>query len=196
MGSYRRSDELRLARIARTHDGHVATSGSTLRPRSRQARILEHILQSQHILQSTSVACIPVVAGGTSRDSERPRTLNVGQARMTYIEQAIKEAVDHGYEPNVERYPEMEGISPLQIAVAMQADVFIDPAFWKALGRKRGWTTDDDFKYWQKSVAEWKEKYWKNFWHRFIDHLAADKDAESFFKELDSKAQERPDSHH
>jgi hypothetical protein len=67
---------------------------------------------------------------------------------MTYVEQAIKEAVDHGYEPNVERYPEMEGISPLQIAVAMQADVFIDPAFWKALGRKRGWTTDDDFKYW------------------------------------------------
>ena len=48
----------------------------------------------------------------------------------------------------------------------------------------------------QKSVAEWKEKYWKNFWHRFIDHLAADKDAESFFKELDSKAQERPDSQH
>lgn len=36
----------------------------------------------------------------------------------------------------------------------------------------------------------------ENFWHRFIDHLAADKDAESFFKELDSKAQERPDSHH
>jgi hypothetical protein len=26
--------------------------------------------------------------------------------------------------------------------------------------------------------------------------LAADKDAESFFRELDSKAQERPDSHH
>ena len=77
---------------------------------------------------------------------------------MTYIEQAIKEAVDHGYEPNVERYPEMEGISPLQIAIAMQADVFIDPAFWKALGKKRGWTTDDDFKYWQKSVAEWEDK--------------------------------------
>ena len=116
---------------------------------------------------------------------------------MTYIEQAIKEAVDHGYQPNVERYPEMEGISPLQIAVAMQADVFIDPAFWKALGKKRGWTTDDDFKYWQKSVAEWEDKYWKKFWHRFIDHLAEDKDAESFFKALDSPPrQQRPDSHH
>ena len=124
----------------------------------------------------------------------RPRT--VGQARMTYIEQAIKEAVDHGYQPNVERYPEMEGISPLQIAIAMQADVFIDPAFWKALGKKRGWTTDDDFKYWQKSVAEWEDKYWKKFWHRFIDHLAEDKDAESFFKALDSPPRQRPDSHH
>jgi hypothetical protein len=90
----------------------------------------------------------------------------------------------------------MEGISPLQIAMAMQADVFIDPAFWKALGKKRGWTTDDDFKYWQKSVVEWEEKYWKKFWHRFIDHLAEGKDAESFFQSLDSKARERPDSHH
>ena len=107
---------------------------------------------------------------------------------MTYVEQAIKEAVDHGYQPNVERYPEMEGISPLQIAIAMQADVFIDPAFWKALGKKRGWTTDDDFKYWQKSVAEWEDKYWKKFWHRFIDHLAEDKDAESFFKALEFAA--------
>ena len=115
---------------------------------------------------------------------------------MTYIEQAIKEAVDHGYQPNVERYPEMEGISPLQIAIAMQADVFIDPASWKALGKKRGWTTDDDFKYWQKSVAEWEDKYWKKFWHRFIDHLAEDKDAESFFKALDSPPRQRPDSHH
>ena len=115
---------------------------------------------------------------------------------MTYIEQAIKEAVDQGYQPNVERYPEMEGISPLQIAMAMQADVFIDPAFWKALGKQRGWTTDDDFKYWQKSVVEWEEKYWKKFWHRFIDHLADGKDAESFFQSLESKARERPDSHH
>src|ERR1044072_5183491 len=102
---------------------------------------------------------------------------------MTYIEQSIKEAGDQGYQPNVERYPEMEGISPLQIAMAMQADVFIDPAFWKALGKKRGWTTDNDFKYWQKSVVEWEEKYWKKFWHRFIDHLAEGKDAESFFQE-------------
>jgi hypothetical protein len=138
-----------------------------------------------------------VDGGGPSHEcgtAPEPRT--VGQARMTYIEQAIKEAVDQGYQPNVERYPEMEGVSPLQIALAMQADVFIDPAFWRALGKKRGWTTDDDFKYWQKSVAEWEEKYWKKFWHRFIDHLAADRDAESFFQSLDSKARERPDSHH
>jgi len=120
----------------------------------------------------------------------------IGQVRMSSIEQAIKEAVDQGYQPNVERYPEMEWISPLQIAMAMQADVFIDPAFWKALGKKRGWTTDDDFKYWQKSVVEWEEKYWKKFWHRFIDHLAEGKDAESFFQSLDSKSRERPDSHH
>jgi hypothetical protein len=107
---------------------------------------------------------------------------------MTHIEQAIKDAVERGYEPQVERYPEMAGISSLQIATAMQADVFIDPAFWKALGKARGWTTDADYKYWQKSVAEWEAMYWKKFWHRFIDHLADGKDAESFFEQLTKSA--------
>jgi hypothetical protein len=55
---------------------------------------------------------------------------------------------------------------------------------------------DDDFKYWQKLVVEWEEKYWKKFWHRFIGHLAEGKDAESFFQTLDSQPRERPDSHH
>jgi ABC-type nitrate/sulfonate/bicarbonate transport system substrate-binding protein len=32
--------------------------------------------------------------------------------------------------------------------------------------------------------------------YRFIDHLAEDKDAESFFKALDSPPRPRPDSHH
>jgi len=103
---------------------------------------------------------------------------------MTHIEQAIKEAVEQGYEPKLERFPEIVDVPVMQIAAAMQADVFIDPDFWQALGRARGWTTDQDFKYWQKSIAEWKAKYWKTFWHRFIDHLAEGKDAESFFQSL------------
>jgi hypothetical protein len=44
--------------------------------------------------------------------------------------------------------------------------------------------------------VEWEEKYWKKFWHRFIDHLAEGKDAESFFQALDAQPRERPDSHH
>jgi hypothetical protein len=54
------------------HDGHVATSGSTLRPRSRQALILEDILQSKHILQSTLVAFIPGCRGNVTASGPEP----------------------------------------------------------------------------------------------------------------------------
>ena len=103
---------------------------------------------------------------------------------MSHVETAIKEAVDHGYAPKLEQYPEMVGYSIVQIAAAMTGDVFIDPAFWRSLGKARGWTTDDDFKHWQGTIAEWKAKYWKTYWHNFIDHLADGKDAESFFAGL------------
>ena len=105
-------------------------------------------------------------------------------APMSYIETAIKEAVDHGFAPKLEQYPEMVGYSIVQIAAAMTGDVFIDPAFWRSLGKARGWTTDEDFKHWQGTIAEWKAKYWKTHWHNFIDHLADGKDAESFFARL------------
>ena len=114
---------------------------------------------------------------------------------MTYIEQAIKEAVDQGYQPNVERYPEIKGISRLQIAMAMQADVFIDPAFWKAL-EQAGLDHGQRLQILAEVGRGMGRKVRKKFWHRFIDHLAEDKDAESFFQALDSKARERPDSHH
>ncbi len=48
-----------------------------------------------------------------------------------------------------------------------------DPDFWKALGKARGW---------QDAGA------WRFHWHRFIDHLADEKYAESFFKDLCGKA--------
>jgi hypothetical protein len=103
---------------------------------------------------------------------------------MTYIESAIKEAVDHGFQPRLEHYPEAVGFSIVQIAAAMTGDVFIDPEFWRSLGKARRWTTDEDFKHWQGTIAEWKSKYWKTYWHGFIDHLADGKDAESFFAGL------------
>jgi hypothetical protein len=103
------------------------------------------------------------------------------------IEAAIQEAVDHGFQPSLEAFPEMEHFSLVQIAAAMTGDVFIDPAFWRALGKARRWTTDEDFKRWQGSVAEWNAQYWKTHWHALIDHLADGRDAESFFAGLPGK---------
>jgi hypothetical protein len=106
---------------------------------------------------------------------------------MTHIEQAIADALAQGYVPALEQIPEAARFSVLQIAVAMKSDVFLDPAFWQALRRARGWTTDEDGKYWKDTIAEWKANYWKTHWHNFIDHLAAGKDAESFFAAVPAK---------
>ena len=103
---------------------------------------------------------------------------------MTHIEQAITDAIAQGYEAKIEKIPEAEGFSTVQIAVAMKSDVFLDPAFWQALGRARKWTIDEDFKHWQGTVAEWKARFWKTHWHNFIDHLAIGRDAEGFFGQL------------
>ena len=52
--------------------------------------------------------------------------------------------------------------------------VFLDPLFWQSLGKAMGWWGEN---------ANGKPQ-WVNKWHRFIDHLAEGKDAESFFESL------------
>lgn len=54
---------------------------------------------------------------------------------------------------------------------ACDSSIFIDPAFWQALGKARGWIAPPS-----------GQAYF--YQHRFIDHLAGGKDAESFFAEL------------
>jgi hypothetical protein len=52
----------------------------------------------------------------------------------------------------------------------MQVDaIFLDPEFWRALGRTLGWH---------------HERVWKGYWQGFIDHLAQSKTPESFFATL------------
>jgi hypothetical protein len=45
-------------------------------------------------------------------------------------------------------------------------DFFLDPAFWRALGRTRGWQ---------------HERVWRGQWQRFIAHLAHGNTPASFF---------------
>jgi hypothetical protein len=90
---------------------------------------------------------------------------------MTHIEQAIKEAVAKG------------GYDDSRIDLGIQCEdaydhYLLDPIFWRALGRAKGWGTGP---LWEnnKPVPVWKLE-----WHRFIDHLAEGGYAETFFAGL------------
>jgi hypothetical protein len=104
---------------------------------------------------------------------------------MTHIEQAIKEAVDKGgFEARkldyLLSYSALKGTGTEYIA--MKNTVLLDPFFWQALGKARGWS---ELKMPNRSpIGQYEEGSWFSHWHRFIDHLAEGKDAESFFKDL------------
>lgn len=118
---------------------------------------------------------------------------------MKYLEQAIKDAVEEGgWKPKWPRCVPLEHFKLRQVnpssftfgvpkhhgswtlanehkIIIEMAVVFLDPTFWQALGKARGWRKD-----WPTEGSP----DWLFHWHRFIDHLAEGKDAESFFESL------------
>lgn len=109
---------------------------------------------------------------------------------MTYIEQAIKEAVEKGGYKNP---MPMEGMGREMTGLerqALQNYCLLDPLFWQALGKARGWgegiRCNDPECGLETHYHQAYESMPIQKWHRFIDHLAAKKSAESFFQELQS----------
>ncbi len=115
---------------------------------------------------------------------------------MTHIEKAIREAVEKGYykgkgakfnyyEPRFHDFGwyEADGYADNRTIES----VFLDPAFWQALGKARGWKeryTSADPEWKTMSFGQMQDNKPTAHWHRFIDHLAEGKDAESFFATL------------
>lgn len=69
--------------------------------------------------------------------------------------------------------------------VIHQAEIFLTPSFWQALGKAMGWT--DLYIEFVKPGDEGKilePNAWRNQWHLFIDHLAESGTPDSFFAEL------------
>jgi hypothetical protein len=98
---------------------------------------------------------------------------------MTHIEQAIGEAEAAGWKPLWKTSEFESGSHLVQRSVEM---AFLDPFFWQALGKARGW---GELKLPNRSpIGQHEEGRWFFHWHRFIDHLAEGKDAESFFESL------------
>lgn len=92
---------------------------------------------------------------------------------------AIQKAIEGGWKDN--RTVLKVAFSKLQV----DAIALLDPLFWQALGRSLGWG-DKNTSMWdiKGTIFEIEMPEWEHHWHRFIDHLAEGKDAESFFNEL------------
>ncbi len=88
---------------------------------------------------------------------------------MTHVEKTIRDAAEKGW---------IDTHVALRSNTEANALAFLDPAFWQALGKARGWV--DEMYYGESLIFP----QWKHHWHWFIDHLAEGKDAESFFATL------------
>jgi len=119
---------------------------------------------------------------------------------VIYVEQAIKKAIEGGYQYRVDfgsyDYPDKHFELPKKTVI----EVFLDPDFWRALGKAEGWKKKvcsrcgiiPTYAVKNKSSICYSccieprididEQIYH--WHRFIDHLAEGKEAEEFFKEL------------
>jgi len=100
---------------------------------------------------------------------------------MTAIESAIKEAVEKGGY----KRPVVITVGEKEIYDEDGYQTFLDPLFWQALGKSRGWGKKTLSNGLVANVG--RDGYinvWHSYWHDFIDHLAEGKDAESFFKDL------------
>jgi hypothetical protein len=90
-----------------------------------------------------------------------------------YTEKYIQKAISGGFDKM------WEG------TYGCQAEVFLDPEFWKCLGKAMGWkhkTTNDKITQ-HKDCTRFCD--WRREWHRFIDHLANGGSIEDFFKSLE-----------
>jgi hypothetical protein len=88
------------------------------------------------------------------------------------IQEALTKAREGGYQHDCKhRDPGLRaGVLGLHAFRTMQVDeCFLDPNFWRALGRMLGWQ---------------HERLWRGQWQRFIDHLAQGNTPESFFAHL------------
>jgi len=97
------------------------------------------------------------------------------------LSQAIQDAVRGGYITGFvyERLAKIDSLGAFEI-------LLLDPAWWRALGKERGWKEVYEYTYHDSFGSETPIEYpeWLNKMHNFIDHLASGRDITSFFEEL------------
>ena len=108
------------------------------------------------------------------------------------IQETIEKAWEAGYANDWSDLAKL-GLSQYKTNPQIYASVFLDPSFWQSLGRVMGWDIDDYRFLFGKDHRVLATRFsgmaytvdtWQYHWHRFIDHLAEGKSAESFFGSL------------
>ncbi len=119
---------------------------------------------------------------------------------MKHIEKAIRDAVEEGWHP--------DGFSPESVILdefdgeiayislyggdeheeleLHLEQIFLDPAFWQALGKARGWG-ESNLAAGSVSDGLWPISWWKIYAVNFFQHIMDGDDAESFFATLSNK---------
>lgn len=93
---------------------------------------------------------------------------------MKETKQAIEDAIEGGWN-ELQNTQFLEFIGDGKTIRAVTGDnVFLDPTFWQALGRTRGW---DGAKVLSDNRIPTYNTYGQH-WHQFIDHLADGKSIE------------------
>ena len=105
------------------------------------------------------------------------------------IQQAIEKAIEGGWKKELYdvQVDSKEGVFFQEGLYHFKfPEVFLDPLFWQSLGKSMGWEEVLEVKNYQSiSYEYWKGRpEWIFRWHLFIDHLAEEKDADSFFESL------------
>ena len=96
------------------------------------------------------------------------------------ITQAINIAQGGGYKFSfVAQYWRDDKTHPIHPHEYPLNGIFLDPAFWQALGKAMWWDWWDGS---NSSLAT--SPVWRLEWHHFIDYLADGKTAEGFFEQL------------
>jgi hypothetical protein len=103
------------------------------------------------------------------------------------IETAIRDAVEKGgYDRLKMKVVWHDWIGDNGIENEPVNGILLDPSFWQALGKARGWRESANGMAAHKILGTYGTE-WRLQWHLFIDHLADGKDAESFFASLESR---------
>lgn len=93
------------------------------------------------------------------------------------MNEAIRKAIEGGYGKESKAVISLTGDE--RVAWYVRDGVLLDPLFWQALGKSRGWKKVRELIFGKKEITEWEY-----YWHHFIDHLASGKSADEFFTTL------------